>query len=228
MYKTLLFDSWGTLVDNYSIADVLEPYIGESHLAQKIAQDWRFQQKWSMFYMTLSDRFMPQPGLTDAALRWALETHSVELPEDAIQDIMSHYNDLRAYPDVPNALNDLKEQGLKLKIVANPSKEMLVGHTMFAGIHNYFDEIISSGDEIKAFKPSPKVFQLGIERAECAKEEILWVTGHFWEAVGADTQGLATAWTNRAREVPLPIGFDPTIVVPDMQALADHLRESNK
>ena len=228
MYKTLLFDSWGTLVDNYSMADVLEPYICESHLAQDIAQDWRFQQKWAMFYVTLAERFVPHPGLTEAALHWALDFHHVELPEKAIQDIMSKYDHLRAYPDVPNALKDLKDQGLTLKIVANPTKEMLVGHTKFSGIYDYLDDIISSGEEVQAFKPSPKVFQLGIERADCAKEEILWVTGHFWEIVGADTQGLATAWTNRARHPALRIGVTPTFTQPDLQGLADALRETNR
>ena len=33
MPKTLLFDTWGTLVDNYSIADVIEPFVYESHTA---------------------------------------------------------------------------------------------------------------------------------------------------------------------------------------------------
>ena len=52
MYKELHFDTWGTLVDNYSIADVIEPHVYESHLAQCIAQDWRQHQKWAMFYTT--------------------------------------------------------------------------------------------------------------------------------------------------------------------------------
>ena len=54
MPKTLLFDTWGTLVDNYSIADVIEQYVFESHIAQHIAEDWRFQHKWAMFHLTLS------------------------------------------------------------------------------------------------------------------------------------------------------------------------------
>jgi hypothetical protein len=32
-------------VDNYSIADVIKPHVGEAHIGQRIAQDWRFQQK---------------------------------------------------------------------------------------------------------------------------------------------------------------------------------------
>ena len=73
MYKELHFDTWGTLVDNYSIADVIEPYVYESHLAQRIAQDWRHHQKWAMFYTTLADHFVIHPGLNNACLKWALD-----------------------------------------------------------------------------------------------------------------------------------------------------------
>ena len=44
MYKELHFDTWGTLVDNYSISDVIEQYVYESNLAHQIARDWRQHQ----------------------------------------------------------------------------------------------------------------------------------------------------------------------------------------
>ncbi|MCG8558559.1 MAG: haloacid dehalogenase type II [Hyphomicrobiales bacterium] len=223
MPKVLLFDTWGTLVDNYSIADVIEPYVHESHLAQKIAQDWRKHQKWAMFYLTLCDNFVPHPGLNEACLRWALEYHNVQLPEEAIKDINGNYHKLRAYPDVLGALKSLKDQGLTLKIVANPTKQMIEDHSKFAGTIEYLDEIISSGEEAQAFKPSPKVYELGVERAGCAKDDILWVTGHFWEAVGAVRQGLRVAWTNRAHQPMLQIGVQPTYVTKNLQELADIL-----
>ncbi len=223
MPKTLLFDTWGTLVDNYSIADVIEPYVFESHTAQKISEDWRFQHKWAMFYLTLCDSFVPHPGLNEACLRWALDLHHVELSDEAIKDINAQYHKLRAYPDVVGALKALKEQGLTIKIIANPTKKMIEDHSKFAGTRPYIDEIISSGEEAKAFKPSPKVYQLGIERAGCPKEDILWVTSHFWEAVGAVRQGLRVAWTNRARQPPLKIGIKPTYTTKNLQELADIL-----
>ncbi len=227
MPKTLLFDTWGTLVDNYSIADVIEPYVGESHIAQDIAQDWRFQQKWTMFYTTLADAFVPHPTLNEACLRWALEKHHIELPEKAIKDINDNYHRLRAYPDVIEALKSLKRQGHTLKIVANPSKKMIEAHSEFAGTLPHLDEIISNGEEANAFKPSPKVFELGMRRAGCPKEDILWVTGHFWEIVGANRQGLKTAWTNRARQPMLKIGVTPTYTTNNLQELADRLEQES-
>ena len=88
-----------------------------------------------------------------------------------ITEINDQYHKLRAYPDVLGALKSLKAQGLILKIVANPTKQMIEAHSKFAGTLEYIDEIISSGEEAQAFKPSPKVYQLGVERAGCAKEE---------------------------------------------------------
>lgn len=225
MYKELHFDTWGTLVDNYSISDVIEQYVYESNLAHQIARDWRQHQKWAMFYTTCADNFVIHPQLNDACLKWALDKNNVKLSEAAQKEICSQYHKLRAYPEVVNALKGMKELGLTLRIVANPTKKMIEDHSRFAGTLPYIDEIISSGEEVRAFKPSPKVFQLGIARAKCKKEEILWVTGHFWEIVGARRQGLATAWVNRAQMPKLEIGVDSTYTVPHMQALTDLLKE---
>lgn len=228
MTKVLLFDTWGTLVDNYSIADVIEQYVFESHLAQRISEQWRFQHKWAMFHLTLSDNFVPHPGLNEACLRWALDYVGVSLTDKEIAEINSQYHKLRAYPDVVGALKDMKEQGLTLKIVANPTRKMIEDHSKFAGTYPYIDEIISSGEEAKAFKPSPKVYQLGIERAGCEKDEILWVTGHQWEAFGAVRQGLKVAWTNRQQQPQLPIGIEPTYITKHLQELADILRAEGR
>ncbi len=223
MSKTLLFDTWGTLVDHYSIADEIEPYVFESHTAQDVAQSWTFQKKWSMFYLTLADAFVPHPGLNEACLRWALDFHNVSLPDDVIKKINDNYHKLRAYPEVLGALKDLKAQGHTIKIIANPTKKMIEAHSKFAGTIEYIDEIISSGEEAKAFKPSPKVYELGMARAGCPKEDILWCTSHFWETVGATRQGLDVAWINRARQPMLQIGYEPTYTTRNLRELADIL-----
>jgi 2-haloacid dehalogenase len=220
---TLLFDSWGTLVDNYSISEVLEPHVHSSRMGNYIAEEWRTHQKWMMFYLTLAEHFLPHPGTTESALRYTLDKFHIKLSEAAIKDIMSKYHQLRAYPDVPEGLRRLREQGHVLKIVANPTKQMLEDHTKYAGIRECLDEIISSGDEAKAFKPSPKVYQLGLARAGTPKENILWVTGHFWEVVGAAAQGIKTAWVNRMMLPHDYVGVTPTYQTTTMTELADVL-----
>ena len=228
MVTTLLYDTQGTLVDNYSIAAVIEPYVFESNTAFRIAVDWRFQQKWAMFYTTLSDNLVPFPKLNEAALRWALDKQGVELPEAAIKDIASQYHRLRAYPEVVGALKALKKQNLTQKIVANPTVKFIKDHSEFAGTLPYIDEIISNSEEAKAYKPSQKVYELGIARAGCPKDQILWVTGHFWEITGAVRAGLKCAWINRARQPMMQIGIKPTYHVRNLQELSDALQKQQK
>ena len=63
-------------------------------------------------------------------------------------------------------------------------------------------------------------------RCNCAatdKDDILWVTGHQWEAFGAVRQGLKVAWTNRARQPVLPISIEPTYTTKNLQEVADIL-----
>jgi 2-haloacid dehalogenase len=227
MITTLLYDTQGTLVDNYSIAAVIEPYVFESNTAYRIAVDWRFQQKWAMFYTTLADNVVPFPQLNEAALRWALQKQNVDLPEAAIKDINSQYHKLRAYPEVVEALKSLKKQKLTQKIVANPTVKYIKDHSEFAGTLPYIDEIISNSEEAKAYKPSQKVYELGIARAGCSKDQILWVTGHFWEITGAVRAGLKCAWINRARQPKMKIGIEPTYEVGNLQELSDALARKN-
>ncbi len=228
MARTLLFDTQGTLVDNYSISEVIEPYVYESNLANQISADWRFQQKWAMFYTTLADATVPFPKLNEACLRWALDKHHIELTDADIKTIAGQYEKLHAYPEVVGAMKDLKSQGLVLKIVANPTVKFITDHSKYAGTLPYLDEIISNSEEVNAYKPSPKVYQLGIDRAGCPKEDILWVTGHFWEIVGAVRNGLKCAWINRARHPALQIGVTPTYHVRNLQELADVLAKEKK
>lgn len=49
--------------------------------------------------------------------------------------------------------------GLTIKIVANPTKKMIEDYSRYAGTLPYIDGIIGSGEDVGAFKPSPKVFR---------------------------------------------------------------------
>ena len=94
-------------------------------------------------------RFVPHPRLNEACLKWALDRHHVELSLEDIKTINAQYHRLRAYPDVIDALKSLKEQGLILKIIANPTKQMIEDHSKFAGTYEYLDEVISSGEDMR-------------------------------------------------------------------------------
>jgi 2-haloacid dehalogenase len=70
---------------------------------------------------------------------------------------------LAAFPDVKPDLEALKRQGIRLATLSNGEPKMLQTAAKSAGIHDLLDEIISV-EEVKIFKPSPRVYNLAPER----------------------------------------------------------------
>ncbi len=69
-------------------------------------------------------------------------------------------------------------------------------------------------DEIKVFKPSPRVYQLPSSRLNTAGSDIGFVSSNSWDVNGAGSTGLTTFWIQRAAAEPQEeIGFPATRVV---------------
>ena len=221
----LLFDSIGTLVDFYTLADVIGPYVTATRIAQKITDAWRQRMRWLIFCTTAVDYHLGMPVIIEAALRWALEHHHIALPETGILEILSRSYKVRAFPDVPDALESLKAQGHTIKIIANPTKSMLERQLDYSGIRKWVDDIVSVSEEAGVFKPHPRAFRHGLTKAEVPQEQCLWVASHLMELFGAHCNGFKTAWTNRRLHPLDQIGFAPTYVTATLLELAQQLKE---
>jgi ribonucleotide monophosphatase NagD (HAD superfamily) len=126
---------------------------------------------------------------------------------------MDAYRTLHAFPDVKPGLEQLKAKGLGLAILSNGAPEMLQSATASAGIRDLLDEIISV-DEVKVFKPSPRVYQLASTRLGVATEDIGFVSSNGWDVAGASSAGLTAFWIQRgAAEPPEDLGYHATRVV---------------
>ena len=80
------------------------------------------------------------------------------------------------------------------------------------GLTKAFDKVISV-DEVKIFKPSPKVYALAPKKPKVKKNEIGFVSSNFWDICGAVSFGLRTFWINRAGNPQDELGFKPYAVV---------------
>src|SRR6516165_12577715 len=66
---------------------------------------------------------------------------------------------------------------------------MLEAAAKSAGIHDLLDEIISV-EEVKIFKPSPRVYNLAPERLKVTNTALGFVSANNWDATGAASAGL--------------------------------------
>jgi len=68
---------------------------------------------------------------------------------------------------------------------------------------------VFSVDEIKTYKPHPKVYQLAVDGLKLSKEEIAFISTNTWDVAGARSFGFYTIWLNRFNKKLEALGLEP-------------------
>jgi 2-haloacid dehalogenase len=220
--KALAFDAYGTLFDVFSVTALCEQlYPGKGN---QLAQIWRVKQLQYSLMRSLMGRHRDFWGLTEDGLIWATKNLQLDLTTDKKKQLMEAYLSLAAFPDVKPGLETLKTQGVRLAILSNGEPKMLEAAAKSAGIRDLLDEVISV-EEVKIFKVSPRVYNLGPERMKVTNPELGFISANSWDINGAASAGLNTFWIQRsAAEVPEELGFQASAVVKAITDLAPVLR----
>ncbi len=220
--KALAFDAYGTLFDVFSVTALCEelfPGKGNS-----LAQVWRVKQLQYSLLRSLMGRHKDFWHVTEDGLIFATKSLSLDLTPDKRKRLMESYLSLAPFPDVKPGLEALRKQGVKLAILSNGEPKMLQAAAESAGINNLLDMIISI-EEVKIFKVSPRVYNLGPERMKVSNPELGFISANSWDINGAASAGLNTFWIQRkASGPPEELGFNADRVVGAITDLAPLLR----
>ena len=220
--KALAFDAYGTLFDVFSVTALCEQLFPGKGSA--LAQLWRVKQLQYSLMRSLMGRHRDFWGLTEDGLVFATTNLKLDLTPEKRKRLMESYLSLAAFPDVKPGLEALKKQGVKLAILSNGEPRMLEAAAKSAGIHDLLDKIISV-EEVKIFKVSPRVYNLGPERMNVSNAELGFISANSWDINGAASAGLITFWIQRsAAETPEELGFQADRVVKAITDLAPLLR----
>lgn len=115
---------------------------------------------------------------------------------------MNHDLHARGYEDVEDTLKLLKEEGYKLGIVTNNSREGMQSGLNLLGLEHYFDVIITR-DDVTACKPSPEGILKALDRLEMSVNECIYVGDSLADihaARAAGVQPLLVGWTALTHE----------------------------
>jgi 2-haloacid dehalogenase len=110
--------------------------------------------------------------------------------------LMALYLALDAFPEVVSVLGQLKTKGLKLAILSNGTPQMLSAVVDNAGLASVFDAVLSV-EEVGVYKPSPRVYQLAVDRLGIPKTDICFLSSNAWDAYAASAFGMKVIWCNR-------------------------------
>ena len=216
--KALVFDAYGTLFDVFSVTALCEQLFPGNGTA--LAQLWRAKQLQYSLLRSLMGRYKDFWQLTEDGLLYASKSLKLDLTASKQRQLMDAYLSLTVFPDVSPGLEGLKKLGLRLAMLSNGEPKMLDAAARNAGIATLLDATISA-DELKLFKPSPRVYRLARTRLKVAAGALGFVSSNSWDVSGAASAGLTTFWVQRrVEEPPEELGFPATYVITSLSNLA--------
>lgn len=222
--EVLAFDLWDTLLDREA---VLVPALGELLEAHgsEYDPDVLLRRYLAMHFRdSMIDTMVPGPHtpfkeISRRALAYRLEQIGLDVSDAEIRAVVRRWKDLEPYPDVDAALTRLGAE-YDLVGLSNGDPDMLAA--VRPNFETELDGIVSVA-EAGAYKPHRGSYDLCCERFDVAPHEVLFVTSHTFDLVGAKAVGMRGAYLNRHDN---PFGgwrYRPDLVADDTEALADVL-----
>ena len=208
----LLYDAYGTLWDVHSVMQRCEAcWPGKG---VQVSQLWRTKQLEATWLRSLMRRYVPFSTVTREALESACESMGLILDESQKHGLMAEYLTLATFPDVADAL--MRKVAGRTGILSNGSPDMLDPLVKHSGLK--FDAVLSV-DEVKVFKPSPRVYRLAVERLGLPPGRIGFVSSNGWDAAGAKSFGFTVYWINRGGVAAERLGFQPDRILKSLAGL---------
>ncbi len=218
--EALAFDMYGTLVDPIGITKQLERHLPEQAL--NVAEVWRRKQLEYTFRLTAMERYEDFERVTRKALDYALAAAGQELEPEQKEALVAQYNHLERFADVEPGLERLKEAGHAMVVFSNGTPRMLEALMDAAELRPYFRGVVSV-DEVKTYKPSPRVYRHVAWRLERPIGEVRLVSSNPFDDIGAEVAGMRAAWVDRSGGLFDTLDSPPEIVVGTLTELADAL-----
>ncbi len=218
--RACVFDAYGTVFDYASAAARCRDELGEAF--GRLTQLWRDKQLQYTWLRAVQGKHADFWQVTGDALDFALETLGIEAPgigTPALRDrLMKLYLTLDAFPEVPDVLRQLRTAGLKTAILSNGSPRMLQAAIEGAGLADLLDAVLSV-EEVRVYKPHPKVYQLAVDRLGIEPAAISFQSSNAWDAYAASAFGMRVVWCNRYGQRPERLPGRPDAEVASLAAL---------
>jgi 2-haloacid dehalogenase len=205
------FDCYGTLIDwDGGVRTELARVFGDGRADELLAR-----------YHEL------EPGLQAGGERTYREVLTESMrglgaPEGEEHGLAESLPGWRAFPEVRQALEELRRRGWKLAILSNTDADFIAASQVQIGVP--FDEVVVA-QEIGSYKPAHRHWEEFFHRARAPREGHVHVAASlFHDIAPANQLGLRSVWINRLGHTAAD-GSTPTRELPDLFELPETLDE---
>ena len=205
--KVIIFDAYGTLFDVNSAAEKCKLKIGEKW--KNFSNYWRTTQLEYTWLRSLMKRHKDFWQVTEDSLDKSMHEYSIDV--SMRDELLNLYKVLSTFPEVKEVLNKLKEKNYKLAILSNGTPSLLNELVRSNNLNNIFNDVFSV-EEVKTFKPDPKVYNIPIKKYQIQKNEVAYLSANTWDVSAGGNYGFNPVWVNRNNSI-----FDNLDYVPKYQ-----------
>ena len=214
--KAVVFDAYGTLFDVNSAAEKCKDKIGSKWEA--FANFWRTTQLEYTWLRSLMKRHKDFWDITEDSLDKSMKVFNIN--KNMKNELLSLYKILSPYPEVKGVLEDLKKKNFKLSILSNGTLDLLNELVESNKLNNLFDDLFSI-EEVKIYKPDPRVYELPIKKYKIKSDEITFLSANTWDVSGGGNFGYNSIWVNRNNSVFDILDFQPKNEINNLTHLLD-------
>ncbi len=189
--ELVAFDLYGTLLLIEGLLDALAPILGRE--AAPLLARWRKAQIERTWELNRRGAYEPFDRVTAEALAQI----APELAPDVRERACKAWLTVPAHADAVSALDRLRSSGVRSAVLSNGTAAMVRSALEAAGLR--VDEV-RSVDEVRAYKPDPRVYAL--LDAMAPRERTLFVSANGWDVDGCKKTGRTVAYIDRAMGAP--------------------------
>jgi 2-haloacid dehalogenase len=209
------FDCYGTLIDwNAGIGGELERLFGAEAAPRLLRRYHELEPRFE------TDGYRPYREVLSLAFEELLREEGLQLPEGEAGALAKSLPDWRPFPEVPEALAELRNRGWRLAILSNTDRDLIAASQKQIGVP--FDLAVVAED-VESYKPAHAHWERFFEMTTAGREHHVHVAASLFHDIAPGKElGLQTVWINRLDERPEP---QPDRELPDLADLPDTLDE---
>ena len=214
--KAIIFDAYGTLFDVNSAAEKCKDKIGDKW--EGFANYWRTTQLEYTWLRTLMNRHENFWKVTEDSLDKSMQIFKID--PSMKNELLNLYKVLSTFSEVKGVLNELKKKNYKLAILSNGTPSLLNELVKSNNLDNIFNDIFSI-EEVKVYKPHPKVYNIPIQKYQIQKNEVAYLSANTWDVSAGGNYGFNPVWVNRSNSVFDKLDYVPKYQIENLSKLID-------